>query len=63
MKTKFSLLLAALGCAGLTLQAATVRIVQTNAAGDSVMLIDPGDQQGGRRDQGHRGEPRRRGGA
>ena len=26
---------------GLALQAATVRIVQTNAAGDSVMLIDP----------------------
>ena len=25
----------------LSLQAATVRIVQTNAAGDSVMLIDP----------------------
>src|SRR5206468_9176548 len=33
------LLLAAL--ATLPLQAATVRIVQTNAAGDSVMLIDP----------------------
>jgi len=27
--------------AGLALQASTVRIVQTNAAGDSVMLIDP----------------------
>jgi YVTN family beta-propeller protein len=27
--------------AGVTLQASTVRIVQTNAAGDSVMLIDP----------------------
>src|SRR5437867_6000092 len=33
------LLLAAL--AALPLQAATVRIVQTNSAGDSVMLIDP----------------------
>src|SRR5215212_10129801 len=41
MKTKCSLLVAALAGAGLTLQAATVRIVQTNAAGDSVMLIDP----------------------
>jgi len=40
MKTKLSLALAL--CAGtLTLHAATVRIVQTNAAGDSVMLIDP----------------------
>src|SRR3989442_10536137 len=44
MKTKLSLLLApalALGTLTLTLHAATVRIVQTNAAGDSVMLIDP----------------------
>jgi len=40
MKTKLSLLLA-LALGTLTLQAATVRIVQTNAAGDSVMLIDP----------------------
>ena len=41
MKTKSSLLAAAIVSAGLTLQASTVRIVQTNAAGDSVMLIDP----------------------
>src|SRR6266508_1151847 len=41
MKTKCSVLLASLVCAGAALQAATVRIVQTNAAGDSVMLIDP----------------------
>jgi YVTN family beta-propeller protein len=40
MKTKLSLLLA-LALGSLTLHAATVRIVQTNAAGDSVMLIDP----------------------
>src|SRR6476620_760455 len=40
MNTKLSLLLA-LALGSLTLQAATVRIVQTNAAGDSVMLIDP----------------------
>ena len=40
MKTKLSLALAILA-GGLTLDAATVRIVQTNAAGDSVMLIDP----------------------
>jgi YVTN family beta-propeller protein len=43
MMTRFALLLpwplAAL--AVLTIEAATVRIVQTNAAGDSVMLIDP----------------------
>src|SRR5919204_2465938 len=43
MKTRFALLfawpLAAL--AALTLEASTVRIVQTNSAGDSVMLIDP----------------------
>jgi len=40
MKTKLSLALA-LAVGSLTLHAATVRIVQTNAAGDSVMLIDP----------------------
>ncbi len=40
MKTKLSLLLA-LALGSLTIHAATVRIVQTNAAGDSVMLIDP----------------------
>jgi YVTN family beta-propeller protein len=40
MKTKLSLTLALLA-GTLTLHAATVRIVQTNAAGDSVMLIDP----------------------
>jgi YVTN family beta-propeller protein len=45
MKTKSFVaalvLAAALPLATLALQAATVRIVQTNAAGDSVMLIDP----------------------
>src|SRR6266404_473473 len=41
MKTKLSLILAFALATSLTLQAATVRIVQTNAAGDSVMLIDP----------------------
>ena len=42
MKVKLSLVLTlALPLAALTLDAATVRIVQTNAAGDSVMLIDP----------------------
>src|SRR5437868_11601087 len=40
MKTKLSLA-AALAAGSLTLHAATVRIVQTNSAGDSVMLIDP----------------------
>ena len=41
MKTKLSLI-AAFALAGtLALGAATVRIVQTNSAGDSVMLIDP----------------------
>jgi YVTN family beta-propeller protein len=40
MNTKLSLALA-LAAGSLTLHAATVRIVQTNAAGDSVMLIDP----------------------
>ena len=45
MKTKSFVaalvLAAALPLATLSLHAATVRIVQTNAAGDSVMLIDP----------------------
>jgi YVTN family beta-propeller protein len=41
MKTKLSLALAMAACAGLSLGAATVRIIQTNSAGDSVMLIDP----------------------
>src|SRR2546423_14961407 len=41
MKTKCSLMLALSMAAALTLHAATVRIVQTNSAGDSVMLIDP----------------------
>jgi YVTN family beta-propeller protein len=41
MKTKLSLILSLAVGAGLALQAATVRILQTNAAGDSVMLIDP----------------------
>ena len=41
MKVKLSLILLALPLAALSLHAATVRIVQTNAAGDSVMLIDP----------------------
>ncbi len=41
MKTKLSLILACALAAPLALRAATVRIVQTNAAGDSVMLIDP----------------------
>ena len=40
MQTKLSVVLACF-LAVATLQAATVRIVQTNAAGDSVMLIDP----------------------
>jgi YVTN family beta-propeller protein len=40
MNTKLSLAIA-LAAGSLTLEAATVRIVQTNAAGDSVMLIDP----------------------
>jgi YVTN family beta-propeller protein len=39
MKTTLSVLLLVIGAAAL--QATTVRIVQTNAAGDSVMLIDP----------------------
>src|SRR5215831_20764234 len=41
MKTKPFVLLGALVAATAMLDAATVRIVQTNAAGDSVMLIDP----------------------
>ena len=41
MKTKLSLILVFSLAASLALGAATVRIVQTNAAGDSVMLIDP----------------------
>ena len=43
MKTKrfVPYVLVGLLAAAATLQAATVRIVQTNAAGDSVMLIDP----------------------
>ena len=41
MKTKLSLILAFSLAGTLTPGAATVRIVQTNAAGDSVMLIDP----------------------
>src|SRR3954464_5039680 len=41
MKNKLSLILAFSLAATLALGAATVRIVQTNAAGDSVMLIDP----------------------
>src|SRR5262249_8907034 len=40
MKTILSVVLLALATT-LSLHAATVRIVQTNAAGDSVMLIDP----------------------
>ena len=41
MKTKLSLILAFALAGTLALGAATVRIVQTNSAGDSVMLIDP----------------------
>lgn len=41
MKTKPFVLLGIVLAAGVMLDAATVRIVQTNAAGDSVMLIDP----------------------
>ena len=41
MKTKLSLILAFSLAATLALGAATVRIVQTNSAGDSVSLIDP----------------------
>ena len=41
MNTKLSLTLALPVVAALTLHAATVRIVQTNSAGDSVTLIDP----------------------
>jgi YVTN family beta-propeller protein len=38
---KHGLILAVVAAAAAVLDAATVRIVQTNAAGDSVMLIDP----------------------
>src|SRR5437899_4334904 len=41
MKTKYSVALIVLAALAVPLHAATVRIVQTNAAGDSVMLIDP----------------------
>ncbi len=41
MKSKLSLILALPLGATLALHAATVRIIQTNSAGDSVMLIDP----------------------
>src|SRR5712691_8805946 len=41
MATKLSAVLALAILTTLTLQASTVRIVQTNSAGDSVMLIDP----------------------
>jgi YVTN family beta-propeller protein len=41
MRTKSFAVSMAVLAAGLSLQAARVRIVQTNAAGDSVMLIDP----------------------
>src|ERR687884_1641050 len=41
MQTKHSLALIVAAAVSVTLNAATVRIVQTNAAGDSVMLIDP----------------------
>jgi YVTN family beta-propeller protein len=41
MKTKPFVLVLLWAAAAASLQAATVRIVQTNAAGDSVMLIDP----------------------
>jgi YVTN family beta-propeller protein len=41
MPTKLSIVLALAILTTLTLQSSTVRIVQTNSAGDSVMLIDP----------------------
>ena len=41
MTTKLSLILALAILTTLTLQASTVRIVQTNAAGDNIHLIDP----------------------
>lgn len=41
MKTKHFILPLVLAASGLALEASTVRILQTNAAGDSVMLIDP----------------------
>src|SRR5258705_12006386 len=46
MKTNLSLILAFSLAGTLALRAATVRIVQTNAAGDSVMLIDPVTNKG-----------------
>jgi YVTN family beta-propeller protein len=42
---KHCLILAAIAVGSAALDAATVRIVQTNAAGDSVMLIDPATNQ------------------
>jgi YVTN family beta-propeller protein len=41
MKSKLTLILALLLAATLALRATTVRIIQTNSAGDSVTLIDP----------------------
>src|SRR5262249_6165401 len=41
MRTKPFILTLMVVAAGLALEASTVRIIQTNAAGDSVMLIDP----------------------
>ncbi len=41
MKAKLFVILLTVPCLTLAVEAATVRIVQTNAAGDSVMLIDP----------------------
>src|SRR5262249_15908763 len=41
MQTKPFVLLVAIVAAGLPLEASTVRILQSDAAGDSVMLIDP----------------------
>src|SRR6267142_773884 len=41
MKSKLSIVLVLAILTTLTLQSSTVRIVQTNSAGDSVMLIDP----------------------
>jgi YVTN family beta-propeller protein len=41
MKTQRLILVSALAVSAVALDAASVRIIQTNAAGDSVMLIDP----------------------
>src|SRR5262245_57818856 len=41
MQTKLSIALGIALLATLSVEASTVRIVQTNSAGDSVMLIDP----------------------